>query len=58
MEGAHGSVGDCWKGLGVGRTLKCFWNWEVVRVQRMSKLSEVRDKKTLRWLWSGKEVIP
>ena len=41
MEGACGSVGDCWKGLRVGRTLKHFWNWEVVGVQRMPKVSEV-----------------
>ena len=58
MEGAHGGVGDCWKRLGVGRTLKCFWNWEVVRVQRMLKVSEVRVGKTPRQLWSGKEVVP
>ena len=58
MEGACGSVGDCWKALGVGRTPKLFWNWEAVGVQRMPKVSEVRVGKTLRWLWSGKEVIP
>ena len=29
MEGVHGGVGDCWKRLRVGRTSKCFWNWEV-----------------------------
>ena len=58
MEGVCGSVGNCWKGLGVGRTLKHFWNWKAVRVQRMLKVSEVRVRKTPRWLWSGKEVIP
>ena len=47
VEGVHGSVGDCWKGLGIGKTLKCFWNWKVVGVG-----------KTLRHLWSGKEVVP
>ena len=35
-------VGDCWEGLGVGRTPKHFWNWEVVGVQRMPKVSEVK----------------
>ena len=54
----HGSVGDCWKGLGVGRTPKCSWNWEAVGVQRMSKVSEVGVRKTLRWLQSRKEVVP
>ena len=57
VEGAHGSVGDCWKGLRVGRT-KCFWNCEAVGIQRMSKMSEVGVRKTLKWLWSGKEVFP
>ena len=33
MEGVCGSVGDCWKGLRVGRTPKCFWNWEAVGVR-------------------------
>ena len=46
MEGAHGSVGDCWKELGIGITPKCFWN------QR-----EIGVGKTLRHLWSEKEVV-
>ena len=54
----HGGVGDCWKRFRVGRTPKCFWNWEVVRVWRMTKVSKVRVGKTLRWLWSRKEVVP
>ena len=58
MEGAHSSVGDSWKGLGIGSTPKGFWNWEAVSVQGMPKVSEVRVGKTLRCLWSGKEVIP
>ena len=58
MEGGHSSVGDHWKGLGIGKTPKCFWNWKVVRVQRMLKVSEVRVGKTPRCLWSRKEVIP
>ena len=58
VEGVHGSVGDCWKGLGVGKTPKHFWNWKVVGVQRMLKVSEVRVGKTLRQLWSRKEVVP
>ena len=58
MEGAHGSVGDYWKGLRIGKTPKCFWNWKAVGVQRMPKVSEVRVGKTLRHLWSRKEVIP
>ena len=58
MEGAYGSVGDCWKGLGVGRTPKCFWNWEAVRVQRMLKVPEVGVRKGPRQLQSGKEVVP
>ena len=57
MEGAYGSVGDCWKGLGIGSTPKHLWNWEVVGVQRMLKVSEVRVGKTLRCFWSRKEVI-
>ena len=39
------SVGDCWKGLGIGSTLKCHRNWEVVGVPRMPKASEVRVVK-------------
>ena len=58
MEGACGSVGDCWKGLGIGSTPKCLWNLEVVRVQRMLKVSEVGVGKTLRCFWSRKEVVP
>ena len=58
MEGAYGSVGECWKGLRIGSTSKCLWNWEVVGVQRMPKVSEVRVGKTLRQLWSGKQVVP
>ena len=46
MEGVCGSIGDCWKGLGIGSTLKCLRNWEAVRVQRMLKVSEVRVGKT------------
>ena len=45
MEGLCGSVGDCWKGLGIGSTAKCLRNWEVVGVQRMLKVSEVRVGK-------------
>ena len=48
MEGVHGSNGDCWKGLGVGKSLKCFWNWEAVGVRRMLKVSEVGVRKTPR----------
>ena len=58
VEGACSSVGDCQKGLRVGSTLKCLWNWEVVRVQRMPKAPEVRVGKTPRWLQSRKEVVP
>ena len=58
MEGAHGSVGDCWKGLGIRSTPKCLQNSEVVGVQRMLKVSEVRVGKTLRCFWSGKQVVP
>ena len=32
VEGACSSVGNCWKELGMGSTLKHLWNWEVVRV--------------------------
>ena len=32
VEGVHSSVGDCWKGLGNGSTLKHLWNLEAVRV--------------------------
>ena len=35
------NIGDCWKGLGIGSTSKCLWNWEAVGVQRMPKVSEV-----------------
>ena len=41
MEGVCSSVGDYWKGLGVGRIAKHLWNSEVVRVQRMPKVSEI-----------------
>ena len=58
MEGACGSVGDCWKGLGIGSTPKCLWNMEVVGVQRMPKVSKVGVGKTLRCFGSGKQVIP
>ena len=58
MEGVCGSVGDCWKGLGIRSTPKCLWNSEVVGVQRMPKVSEVGVGKTLRCFWSGKQVIP
>ena len=54
MEGACGSIGDCWKGLGIGSTSKHLWNWEVVGVQRMPKVSEVGVGKTLRCFWSRK----
>ena len=58
MEGACGSIGDCWKGLRVGSTAKHLWNSEVVGVQRMPKVSEVRVGKTLRQLQSRKQVVP
>ena len=58
MEGACGSVGDHWKGLGIGKTPKCFQNWKVVGVQRMLKVSKVGVGKTLRCLQSRKEVVP
>ena len=58
VEGACSSIGDCWKGLGIGSTLKHLWNWEVVGVWRMLKVSEVRVGKTPRQLWSGKQVVP
>ena len=47
MEGVCGSVGGCWKGLGIGSPLKCLWNWEAEskRCQRClrSELAELRD---------------
>ena len=52
------SIGDCWKGLRIGSTLMCVWNLEVVRVQRMPKVSEVGVGKTLRCFRSGKQVVP
>ena len=58
MEGVCGSVGDHWKGLGIGSTSKHLWNWEAVGVQRMPKVSEVGVGKTLRCFWSRKQVIP
>ena len=58
MEGACGSIGDCWKGLRIGSTPKCLWNSEAVRVQRMLKVSEVRVGKTPRCFGSGKQVVP
>ena len=58
MEGVHGSNGDCWKGLGVGKSLKCFWNWEAVGVRRMLRVSEVGVEKIPRHLQSRKEVVP
>ena len=58
VEGACSSIGDCWKGLGIWSTSKCLWNWEVVGVWRMLKVSEVRVGKTPRQLWSGKQVLP
>ena len=57
MEGACGSVGDCWKGLGIGSLLKHLQNWEVVRVQEMPKVSEVGVGRTPRELRSGKQVV-
>ena len=58
VEGVCSSVGDCWKGLGIRSTLKCFWNSEVVGVWRMPKVSEVRVGKTPRCFWNRKQVIP
>ena len=58
VEGVCSSVGDCWKGLRMRSTLKCLWNSEAVRVQRMPKVFEVRVGKTPRCFWSGKQVIP
>ena len=58
VEGMCGSVGDCWKGLRIGSALKCLWNSEVVGVQRVLKVSEVRVGRALRWLWSRKQVVP
>ena len=58
MEGARSSVGDCWKGLGIRSTLKCLWNLEAVRVQRMPKVSEVEVFPTPRCFQSRKQVIP
>ena len=58
MEGGHSSVGDHWKGLGIGRTLKYVWNWKVVRVQGMPKVSEVRVGKTPRHLGAERRSSP
>ena len=58
VERAHGSVRDCWKGLGIGSTPKHLWNWEAVGVCRMPKVSKVGVGKTLRCFWSRKEVVP
>ena len=32
VEGACSSIGNCWKGLGIGSTSKRLWNWEAVGV--------------------------
>ena len=48
VEGAYGSIGECWKGLRIGSTSKCFRNWEVVGVQRIPKVSEVGVGRTPR----------
>ena len=58
MEGACGSVEDCWKGFGIGSTLKCLRNLEAVGVRRMPKVSEVGVGKTPRCFGSGKQVVP
>ena len=58
MEGVYGSIGDHWKGLGVGTTSKCFWNWREIRVGGTLKVLEVRVGETLRHLQSEKEVVP
>ena len=58
MEGACGSVGDCWKGLRIGSPLKHLQNWEAVRVREMPKVSKVGVGRTPRQLQSGKQVIP
>ena len=58
MEGACSSVGDCWKGLGIGSPLKRLRNWEVVGVWEIMKVSEIGVGRTLRQLQSGKQVIP
>ena len=55
VEGACGSIRGCWKGLGIGSTPKCS---EVVKVQRMLKVSEVGVGKTPRCFGSGKQVVP
>ena len=52
------SVKNLTKGLGIGSTSKCLWNWEVVGVQIMPKVSEVGVGKTPRQLQSIKQVIP
>ena len=60
-EGVHGSVGDCWKGLGIRSTPKHLQNSEVVRVWRMPKASEVgveKTPRTPRCFQSRKHVIP
>ena len=58
VEGTCGSIGDCWKGLGIGSTLKCLWNSEAVGVWRMPKVSKVGVGRTPRCFRSGKQVIP
>ena len=58
MEGVCGSIGDCWKGLGIGSPSKCLWNWEVVGVRRMPKVSKVGVGKTPRCFRSRKQAIP
>ena len=64
LEGASGE-GSEWKehvlvlkGLGIGSILKCLWNWEVVRVQTMPKVSEVGVGRIPKCFQSGKQVIP
>ena len=58
VEGVYSSIGDCWKGLGIGSPLKCLWNSEAVEVRRMPKVSEVGVGKTPKCFWSEKQVIP
>ena len=48
MEGACGNVEDCWKGLRIGSTPKCLWNW-CLRSE-LEKLQDVFgvEKRSLR----------
>ena len=56
MEGVHGSVGDCWKGLGIGSTLKHLAGNNTYKIDPLNRDNYVAWCQQLEWILNDPDL--